>query len=110
MAPSEVDLRVLEDAVTHTRQRTIAGRSRDAYRNSTVRFVRWMVQFKRCLVPHAFLASLEFDPEHQATKASVTAALDTAPENPPIQFERITARTWVRLPDGSPQQAWEYWC
>ncbi|DBA05028.1 TPA: hypothetical protein N0F65_000716 [Lagenidium giganteum] len=98
MAPSEVDLRALEDAVTHTRQRTIAGRSRDAYRNSTVRFVRWMVQFKRCLVPHAFLASLEFDPEHQATKASVTAALDTAPENPPIRFERTTARdfmTWV---------------
>ncbi|DBA00402.1 TPA: hypothetical protein N0F65_012933 [Lagenidium giganteum] len=54
-----------------------------------------MVQFKRFLVPHAFLASLEFDPEHQATHASVTAALDTTPENPPIQFDRITARDFM---------------
>eukprot|EP00644_Phytophthora_capsici_P007419 jgi/Phyca11/111881/e_gw1.21.330.1 len=91
-------LATLEDEVTIARASTISSNSRASYLSSTVRFLQWMLKNKRGLVNESFASAVVLGVNGLATKESVKSALSTAPTNPPIDFERITARdfmTWI---------------
>jgi hypothetical protein len=98
MAAEPDGLLLLEAEVTNARASTISTNSRASYLGSTVRFLQWMLQNKRTLVKDSFANSLLYDDHGEAEKNSIKSALSSAPTNPPIKLDRITARdflTWV---------------
>jgi hypothetical protein len=73
-------------------------RTRSAYRNSVVRFLRWTITNNRQLIPAPFYDALELDGDGNPTVASLHTALDAAPQNSPLAFHRLTPNhfmTWI---------------
>jgi hypothetical protein len=102
-----MSLEQLEIEVLSIRSNTVALNSRSIYTSSTVRFLQWTYVHKQYLLTPGFLELLVLDTSRIPTKDSTKAALLTAPNNPPILFEALTANdflTWVvslRKADGT---------
>ncbi|KAF1791130.1 hypothetical protein GQ600_4359 [Phytophthora cactorum] len=91
-------LSVLEDEVTSARASSISSNPRASYLSSTTRFLEWMFTNKRSVIHDSFANAIVLDANGKATRNSIKAALSSAPSNPPIHFDRITAReimTWI---------------
>eukprot|EP00644_Phytophthora_capsici_P006758 jgi/Phyca11/103918/e_gw1.8.446.1 len=107
MTSTDDALQLLEAEVTNARSNTISAKSRSSYLRSTTRFLQWMLKPKRDLVLDDFADSITFNASGEATKDSIKLALSSAPDNPPIDFSRITARdfmTWIvslKKPNGA---------
>jgi hypothetical protein len=107
MASTDDALQLLEAEVTNARSNTISANSQSSYLSSTTRFLQWMLKHKRDLVLDGFADSITFNASGEATKDSIKLALSSAPDNPPIDFSRITARdfmTWIvslKKPNGA---------
>eukprot|EP00644_Phytophthora_capsici_P000270 jgi/Phyca11/99952/e_gw1.4.1039.1 len=107
MEPADDSLLTLEAEVTSARASTISSNSRASYLNSTVRFLQWVLKNKRELINENFANTIVLDAKGIAKKESIKVALSSAPNNPPIAFDRITARdfmTWIvsmKCTDGS---------
>lgn len=90
--PDLAELEAEADAVGADR---LALRSREAYRSSTIRFVKWLCSYKRHLIQDAFWSSLVLDASGTPTTASIKAALGVVPAVPPIHFDQITVNDFV---------------
>jgi hypothetical protein len=74
----------------------LAPRSRDAYRSSSIRFLSWMYECKRELLPPTFQTALIIGSDGVPTQESIQQAL--ASKIAPLHFEQITAKdfmTWI---------------
>jgi len=92
------DLSDLEEEVAVARASTISAKSRASYLGSTVRFLEWMFKNKASLIRADFSRAVVLNASGVPDKVSLRSALSTAPDNPPIDFDRITERdfmTWI---------------
>jgi hypothetical protein len=92
----------------------LAPRSRSGYRNSIVRFLKWMVMNKRHLVNDLFMSKIELDSTGTPTTNSIECALATAPADPPLDFDHVNSQdfmSWIvsmKASDGTYYKATTY--
>jgi hypothetical protein len=92
-----VDIADLEAAVSNIRANTVSENSRAAYRRSSIKFLKWLFAHKINLCTQECQNRL-VGCEERTIDATIASMLNGAPNNPPIEFDTITARyfvTWI---------------
>jgi hypothetical protein len=101
-----MDLTEFENGVSNIRANTFTSRFKKVYRRSNIRLLKWIIQHKAALMNDSLSARIQLN-NGEADDQLLSTILDSAPENPPIHFQSLTARdfmTWIvslRKSDGS---------
>jgi hypothetical protein len=93
-----MNLDALEEQVTALRRITVVTKSRDIYSYSIIKLLKWLYKNKSHLMTQFFFEKVRLDTNGEPTDDSLCEMLSHQPNNPPIQFDMITARdflTWL---------------
>jgi hypothetical protein len=85
----------MDASLAEIRENVIASSSRRAYKHSTVRFLKWVVEERSFLITDDFMTILNAQPQETPLKTRIDAVLQVRPQVSPIHFDQLTPTDFI---------------